>query len=96
MAIKTYAWDGSLYADDNASRPDVLAHGLADCDPTHLRQCMGTLARAIGMTDIARLAGVPRAHLYEALRAAEDGDAAPLSAVAQAARLALEPVVQAA
>ena len=94
MTVKTYEWDASLYVDNASSRADVLADGLEDRDPAHLRSCMAMLARAIGMTEIARLAAIPRPVLYDALRAAEDGDAAPLASIAGVVQRALEPVAE--
>ena len=39
---------------------------LEDGDPELLKAAPGDIARATGMTDIARLAGVGRANLYKA------------------------------
>lgn len=47
---------------------DYLTAVLADGDPTMLQVALGDIARARGMTDIAREAGITREALYKALR----------------------------
>ncbi len=96
MTLKTYEWDGSEYIHDPVSQAEMFADALDDCNPAFLRRTFGTVARALGMTEIARIAGVSRDDLYAALRAAEDGDPAPAARLAEAARVRLAPLAAAA
>ena len=42
---------------------------LADNDPAELQQAVGAIARARGMSEVARSSGLTREALYKALRA---------------------------
>jgi probable addiction module antidote protein len=66
---KTTRWDA---ADHLESRPDIAAYleaALEDGDPALVAAALGDIARAKGMTEIAREAGVGRESLYKALSA---------------------------
>ena len=45
-----------------------LSQVLEDNDPSELTHALGVIARARGMTDVARAAGLTREALYKALR----------------------------
>ena len=45
-----------------------LSQVLEDNEPSELTQALGVIARARGMTDVARAAGLTREALYKALR----------------------------
>ena len=67
MVRKTSRWDA---ADTLESIADIAAYldaVLADGDPELLKAALGDVARAKGMTGIARTAGMGRASLYKAL-----------------------------
>lgn len=96
MTLRTHEWDGSEFIETPEGHAELLNDAIAENHPGLLRSSVGTVARAIGMTAIARLAGVPRSELYAAVHAAEDGDPAPLARIAAAARAQLEPVTEAA
>jgi probable addiction module antidote protein len=67
MALKTTRWDAADYlktVDDIAAYLDVA---LEDGDPELLRLVLGDIARAKGMTGIAKAAGLGRQNLYKAL-----------------------------
>jgi probable addiction module antidote protein len=67
MARETRPWDA---ADILQSREDIAAYldaVLEDGDAELLKAALGDIARAKGMTEIARAAGLGRANLYKAL-----------------------------
>jgi len=47
---------------------EYLAMGIAENDPALLAATLGDIARARGMTEIAKASGITRAALYKALR----------------------------
>lgn len=94
MALKTYPFDASEYLEDVESQTELLADALETGDADYIAHAFGVVARARGMTAIAREAGVTREALYKAL--SEDGDPklSTLMGVARALgiRLTAEPV----
>ena len=48
---------------------ESLNSALADNDPSYLTQALGTVARARGMTELARTSGLSRESLYKSLSA---------------------------
>jgi len=72
MPIKTTRYDAAEYLE---TAEDVVAYieaAFEDGDPAIIKNALGVVARARGMTAIAREAGVTREALYKAL--SEDGD----------------------
>ena len=72
MAIKTTKWDTSEFLDSEEKIFAYIEAAFEDGDPDLIRTALGNVARARGMTAIAREAGVSRETLYKAL--SEDGD----------------------
>jgi probable addiction module antidote protein len=67
MARKTRRWDA---AETLKTKEDIAAYldaVLEDGDPDLLKAALGDIARAKGMTEIAKAAGVGRTNLYKAL-----------------------------
>ena len=67
MSVTTRRWDAADWLntkDDIAAYLDAV---LEDGDPELLKAALGDVARAKGMTELARLAGLGRASLYKAL-----------------------------
>ncbi len=67
MPLKTRPWD---VAELLETKEDIVAYldaVLEDGDPELLKTALGDIARAKGMTEIARAAGLGRANLYKAL-----------------------------
>jgi probable addiction module antidote protein len=65
--LKTLPWDAAAYlktADDIANYLEAV---LEDGDPALVAAALGDIARAKGMTKIARAAGLGRESLYKAL-----------------------------
>ncbi len=62
-------FDMAEYLTDNAAIADYLSIVLEDNDHRLLAAALGDVARARGMTEIAKASGVTREALYRALRA---------------------------
>lgn len=67
MATSFKAFDASRYLDDDAIIADYLAAALDDADPDVFVAALGDVAKARGMTQIAKEAGLGRESLYKAL-----------------------------
>ena len=67
--IKTTPFDAAYYLDNDESVAFFIADALTDNDPEYVIHGIGIAARAYGMTQLAKLAGISRDDLYEALRA---------------------------
>lgn len=69
--IKTSAWDSAEYLrtnEDIAAYLDAVLEEAGD-DPKFVAHALGVIARARGMTQLARDTGVKRESLYRALSA---------------------------
>lgn len=81
--LKTTRWDISDYLDSPERISGYLEAAFEDGDPALIASALGDIARAKGMTDLARKAGLGRESLYKSLSA--DGNPA-LSTVLQVLR----------
>jgi len=72
MAIETTKWDGVECLDTPEDIAAYLEAAFEDGDPRVITHAIGNVARAKGISQIAKGAGVTRAGLYKALSA--DGD----------------------
>lgn len=61
-------FDITEYLEDDRAIADYLTLVLEDDDPALLAAAMGDIARARGMTEIAKSTGLAREALYKALR----------------------------
>lgn len=66
---KTEAWDPVKYLESESDMAAYLAAALEEDDPAVFVAALGDVARAKGMTQIAREAGLGRESLYKALSA---------------------------
>jgi probable addiction module antidote protein len=66
---KTAPFDAAEYLDSQEAIACYLSEALATEDPEVIARAIGTVARAQGMTNVAREAGVSRENLYRALGA---------------------------
>ena len=64
---KTRPYDSAEYLDSPEALADYLTEALETNDAAFIAQAIGTAARARGMTEIAREAGVSRENLYRSL-----------------------------
>jgi probable addiction module antidote protein len=72
VPLKTTTFDASEYLDDPESQTELLADAFETGDATYITHALGVVARARGMSSIAKDAGVTREALYKAL--SETGD----------------------
>jgi probable addiction module antidote protein len=89
MPLKTTPWDATRYLQ---TREDIAAYldaVLEDGDPELLKAALGDIARAKGMTEIARAAGLGRANLYKALSPEGNPEFATVAKVLRALGLRL-------
>lgn len=72
MAIETLPFDAARYLKSPEAQTELLSDAFASGDARYIATALGVVARARGMTTVAREAGVTREALYKAL--SEDGD----------------------
>lgn len=70
--VKTEPFDAARYLTSAVSQEELLNDALASGDAGYLSQALGVIARARGMTEVAREARVTPEALYKAL--SETGD----------------------
>jgi probable addiction module antidote protein len=74
MTLKTTIWDAAEQLDTPEAIAAYLEAMFEDGDPAMITHAIGTVARAKGMTELAREIGVSRETLYRSL--SEDGNPA--------------------
>lgn len=67
MTLKTKAFDAAAFLETDEDIQEFLAQAASSGDTKHLLHCLGIAARARGMTEVAKQAGVTRASLYKSL-----------------------------
>ena len=72
MTLETHPFDAAQFLDRPEAQAELLADAFETGDAGYITLALGTVARARGMTAIAKEAGVTREALYKAL--SEDGD----------------------
>lgn len=72
MATQTLPFDASRIITSPEGQAELLADAMASGDAGYIANALGVIARARGMTEVAREAGVTREALYRSL--SEDGD----------------------
>lgn len=72
MRRKTKPFDAAEYLDDAESQAELLSDAFESGDGGYIAHALGVVARARGMSHVAREAGVSREALYKAL--SNDGD----------------------
>jgi probable addiction module antidote protein len=72
MAVDTFPFDAAQYLTTPQSQTELIADALASGDVAYIATALGTVARARGMTKVAKEAGVTREALYKALSAGGD------------------------
>jgi probable addiction module antidote protein len=92
--IETHLWDAAEHFETEEDMAAYLDAALEDGDPTLVVAALGDIARAKGMTQIAREAGLGRESLYKALSATGNPEFATILKVVRA--LGLQFHVQAA
>ena len=86
---KTTPWDPADHLETEEDMVAYLEAALEDGDPTLVAAALGDIARAKGMTQIAREAGLGRESLYKALSPAGNPEFATILKVVSALGLQL-------
>jgi probable addiction module antidote protein len=89
MVTKTTLFDASKYLDTDEAIAVYLDEALATGDAGFVAKCLGDVARARGMSQIAAGAGLTRASLYKALSSGGNPEFATVLRVIQALKLRL-------
>ena len=99
MALKTRPFDAAEYLEDDEAIVEYLEEAMKiameDSDPSFLAVALGTVARARGMSQIAKDAGLSRESLYKALGAEGNPEFGTVLRVIQALGLKLSIAVPA-
>ena len=67
--VKTKPFDPAEYLDNDEAIASYMTDALETGDPSFVADALGVVARARGMSEVAREAGVSRESLYRALSA---------------------------
>ncbi len=84
MTLETAKWDVAEFLDDEEAIFAYIEAAFEDGDPALIKHALGDVARARGMTAIAKDAGVTREALYKALSEKGDPKLSTLIGVARA------------
>lgn len=83
-ALKTKLFDPAEYLDNPEAIATYMTEALETGDPAFVADALGVIARARGMSEVAREAGVSRESLYRALSAEGNPEFGTVMRVAQA------------
>lgn len=86
---ETYPYDSAQYLRDDADMAAYLEAALEDGDPALVAHVLGVIARAKGMSQLARDTGLGRESLYKALSAEGNPEFATVLKVIRALGLRL-------
>ena len=89
---RTRAWDAAGHLESVQDMAAYLEAAFEDGDPALIAAALGDVARAKGMTKIARAAGLGRESLYKALSAGGNPELDTVLRVIQALGLRLQAV----
>lgn len=95
MALETFPFDPAEYLTTAESQAELLADAFETGNATYIAHALGVIARARGMTETAKQAGVTREGLYKALKKTGDPRLSTLLGVTEALgyRLSVVPLV---
>ena len=91
IRIKTRPFDMANYLGSEAEITEYLRQALEDGDPAELAAALGDIARARGMTQLARDTGMAREALYRSLSADGNPSFASVTKVLRALGVKLVP-----
>ncbi len=89
--IRTRKWDAARHLGTPGARAAYLNAAFEDGDPALVAAALGDVARAAGMTGVARKAGLGRESLYKALSQGGNPELATVLRVVDALGLRLKP-----
>ncbi len=90
--IRTTAWDAATHLESVEDMAAYLEAAFEDGDPALIAAALGDVARAQGMTQVARDAGLGRESLYKALSSDGNPELATVLRVLRALGLRLQAV----
>lgn len=70
--IQTKTFDAAKYLTSPEAQAELLNDALASGEAAYIANALGVIARARGMTEVAREAGITREALYKSL--SDEGD----------------------
>jgi len=89
MPLPTKQFDPANYFDTDEARAAYMTEALATDDPAFIADALGVIARARGMSQVARDTGLSRESLYRALSAEGNPELSTLMQVIRALGLRL-------
>jgi probable addiction module antidote protein len=89
MMTKFAEFDPAEYMQDERTQAFLLADAAESGDPQYIAHALGAIARARGMTQVAKDAGVTREALYKALSSEGDPRLSTLLGVMKALNLTM-------
>jgi len=89
MTIKTVPWDAATYLESETDVADYLAAAFEAGDLDDVTHALATIARARGMTEMARSAGLARGSLYKGIGEGANPTLATLFSVLKALNVSL-------
>nr|WP_224007936.1 addiction module antidote protein [Aureimonas sp. SA4125] len=89
MPIDTLPFDASNYLGDSSAQVSLLEDAFQSGETAYIAAALGVIARARGMTQVAREAGITREALYKALSAEGDPKLSTLLGVVRSLGLQL-------
>ena len=89
MPLKTSPYDSAEYLDTDEAIAEYIEAALEENDPKFIAKALGIVARAKGMSEIARETGLSRESLYKALSTEGNPEFATVLAVLKALKLRL-------
>lgn len=92
MALETTKWDVTEYLDGPEAISEYLEAIVEEGDPRLLVAALGDVARALGMSRIAKDAGLSRESLYRSLTADSRAEFGTISKVLDAMNLSFKIV----
>lgn len=95
MAIETVPFDASRYLESPEAQAELITDAFTSGDAGYIAAAIGVIARAQGMTKIAKDAGVTREALYRALSSDGDPRLSTLLGVMRALNLSLKAEAEA-
>jgi probable addiction module antidote protein len=93
LAVKQPGYDATAYLRNEADMAAYLDAALEDGDPAVVVHALGNIARARGMTQLARDTGMGRESLYKALSPNGNPEFATVMKVVRALGIRLHPTV---
>lgn len=68
--VKTYPYDSATHLNSKQAVQAYMEEAVATRDPAFIAEALGTIARARGMSQVAKKTGMSRESLYKALSTA--------------------------